>query len=157
MFITPKDVDRFWSKIDKSGEHWLYTGATDGVGYGQFWLNAAQEKAHRVAWEIMFGKIPDGMWVLHKPPCVTRTCVLHLYLGDIWDNDRDCKESGRIRNFHVLGETNPRAILNDDLVRKIRIRHSETGWGAIRLAKEFPVSKSAIGDVLSRKRWSHVR
>jgi hypothetical protein len=64
-------------------------------GYGQFWLGGKQVKAHRTAWEMEHGPIPDGMDVLHKcdnPPCVADE---HLFLGTKMDNVADMVAKGR--------------------------------------------------------------
>lgn len=49
--ITPAAAERFWSKVDKTGPCWIYTGATQS-GYGVFTLEAEAYKAHRVAWVL---------------------------------------------------------------------------------------------------------
>ena len=58
-------------------------------GYGQFRLGDKSVRAHRAAWEIGRGPIPDDLFVLHKcdnPKCVF---VKHLFLGTNLDNVHD--------------------------------------------------------------------
>jgi hypothetical protein len=89
-------VERFWSKVKiQSGQKcWLWQGCTSN-GYGQIRPGGYQpcQYAHRVAWELAYGPIPDGLDVLHK--CDTPRCVRpsHLFLGTPLDNaiDRDIK------------------------------------------------------------------
>ena len=43
---TPEE--RFWAKVDKSGDCWLWTGAVDkGTGYGRFWNGERTVLPHR--------------------------------------------------------------------------------------------------------------
>jgi len=94
--------DRFWSKVIKTDGCWIFQGANISSGYGGFYMKrVAPEKskstsAHRVSWELTFGPIPDGLWVLHK--CDNRRCVRpdHLFLGDRLANILDCAAKGRI-------------------------------------------------------------
>jgi hypothetical protein len=54
---------------------------------------------HRFAWELAYGPIPDGLWVLHhcdNPPCVN---IDHLYLGTVKDNTADMMRRGRMRHY----------------------------------------------------------
>ena len=53
------------------------------------------ETAHRVAWRLFCGPIPDGLWVLHR--CDVRLCAnpSHLYLGTVKENARDLWMRGR--------------------------------------------------------------
>ena len=67
--------ERFWLQVDKSGDHWLWTGRTDKDGYPV--VHALGEtRGHRVAFLLQFGAIPDGHDVDHE--CLVRACVLHL-------------------------------------------------------------------------------
>ena len=70
---------RFWSKVDFRGDCWLWTGsvARRRGGYGQFRLASAGRKrmvkAHRVAYELLVGPIPEGLEPDHlcrNPRCV---------------------------------------------------------------------------------------
>lgn len=70
-------ADRFWRLVDKSGDCWLWMGAK-WKGYGQFGVQQSPgvwplRKAHRVAYELIVGPIPDGMQLDHlcrNPSCV---------------------------------------------------------------------------------------
>lgn len=105
-------ADRFWSRVQKGEGCWLWGGSLKTNGYGQ--LNGPSQGggrdgknllAHRVAWELVNGPIPDGLWVLHRcdnPPCVNPA---HLFLGTVRDNVIDMWTKGRgcspFRRVHV--------------------------------------------------------
>ena len=89
---------RFWNKVDKSGNCWVWTAHHNPDGYGRFRIGDKFYSAHRVAWEKENGPIPAGMCVLHRcdnPPCVR---VSHLFLGTNSDNVQDCLQKGRHPN-----------------------------------------------------------
>lgn len=83
--------EQFWSKVTvgKEDDCWLWTAATGGGGYGKIHTRGRYLQAHRVAWELTSGMIPEGANVLHgcdQPLCVNPT---HLSLGSFKDNTRD--------------------------------------------------------------------
>lgn len=67
--------DRFWAKVDKSGDCWEWLAAKRPNGYGQFKLinPEKQAQAHRVAYELTYGPIPQGMHIDHR--CHNVGCV----------------------------------------------------------------------------------
>lgn len=81
--------------ISVQGECHLWTGHTAGNGYGSIRTEDGPRYAHRVAWELANGPIPDGLYVLHR--CDTPRCVnpAHLFLGTAKDNSDDCWRKGR--------------------------------------------------------------
>lgn len=88
-------ISRFWSKVDKTSGCWVWTASRSGNGYGQFRLDGHNRPAHRLAWELTHGAIPEGAFVLHEcdnPPCVRPD---HLFLGDQSLNMADMAGKGR--------------------------------------------------------------
>lgn len=99
----PPDV-RFWKHVRKTESCWIWTGGTI-TGYGQFHpTDTRVMKAHRFSWELHYGPIPAGLWVLHRcdtPPCVRPD---HLFLGTHADNMADARAKGRLRRRKELGQ-----------------------------------------------------
>lgn len=61
-------AERFWSRVDKSGDCWLWLGYRMPGGYGQIRVSKPSQQmelTHRVAWEITYGTIPEGLEVHH--------------------------------------------------------------------------------------------
>lgn len=74
---------------------WFPLGTTNHGGYKSFEWNRKKILAHRFAYELFKGEIPNGMYVLHScdtPPCVNPE---HLRIGTNADNNRDRVEHGR--------------------------------------------------------------
>jgi hypothetical protein len=66
-------ADRFWLKVDKSTECWLWTATTIKGGYGHVGKDGKLVLAHRASYEMAYGPIPAGMQVDHK--CHQTSCV----------------------------------------------------------------------------------
>ena len=88
---------RFWRKVDRSRECWVWTGSTS-AGYGSFNVNGPMVGAHRFAWEWANGPIPAGLRVLHH--CDNPLCVrpAHLFVGTQLENMRDMSAKNRAGN-----------------------------------------------------------
>lgn len=69
-------AERFWEKVDRSGDCWLWLAGHNGSGYGLIGLGRrGQGKglAHRLAYEMLVGPIPPGSEIDHlcrNPACV---------------------------------------------------------------------------------------
>lgn len=75
---------------------WRFTGETRyGYGYIHETGSGRALRAHRVAYQLAYGPIPDELVVMHS--CDVRACVnpAHLSLGTIADNNRDMRKKGR--------------------------------------------------------------
>jgi hypothetical protein len=89
-------VDRFWSKVEKTKDCWLWKGSKLQSGQGQFSTNQGTVLAHRFSYELAHGKIPNKLRVLHK--CDNPLCVRpdHLFLGTDSDNMQDALYKERL-------------------------------------------------------------
>lgn len=100
----------FWARVGARPRRgcWLWLGKPGDDGYGRFCWDSATEKAHRAAWVLANGPIPDGLCVLHE--CDVRACVRpdHLFLGTRGDNARDMASKGR-----QWLQRNPQALAGD--------------------------------------------
>jgi len=74
---------------------WEWIGSKNPKGYGCFRVRGTLKPAHRVAYDLFVGIIPEGLRVLHK--CDNRACVnpKHLWLGTNQDNTNDMISKGR--------------------------------------------------------------
>lgn len=66
-------MERFWIKVDKSGECWEWVAAKNPRGYGIFRYQGSSRMAHRVSYELTTGPVPDGFELDHI--CWNRACV----------------------------------------------------------------------------------
>lgn len=183
-------VAKFWSRVKRGGpdECWEWMGSRLPTGYGHFYHRISEKKyttryAHRTAYELTNGAIPQGMHVCHtcdNPACCNPT---HLWVGTHKDNMHDRNRKGRDRGMQVIqaaldekrrlgmlkgtrrakrpgvgriyGTNHHLARLSPDLVREMRELHSN-GWGVKRLAKRFGVGKSTAHKVIKRMTWKEV-
>lgn len=141
---------------------WIFEGAKNNFGYGMIGIGARNdgiERCHRVSYRHFIGEIPKDMYVCHK--CDVPACVNpeHLFIGTPKDNNTDMRNKNRHSNppinLHYVGTKTYNSKLNDDLVRNIRIEHSN-GVSVYSIAKRLQMSHSTISRVISRDSWKHV-
>lgn len=146
------DEARFWVKVAKSDGCWTWTAGRHEYGYGVFGdRNHKVIYAHRYSYELAFGSIPDGLFVLHKcdnPPCVRPD---HLFLGTHDDNMEDSAKKGRKK-----GERACYVKLTEPQVQLIRQRFDSGLESCGQIANDFPVGKSQVWLIGRRKLWSHL-
>ena len=82
----PTLADRFEAKVNRSGEHHLWTGARFADGPGLIKANGKPTTARRVAWELTHGPMPPGARVLGCPADPACVRIDHLSLKG--GNDR---------------------------------------------------------------------
>jgi len=95
---SSEDLDRFWSRVDKSGGPdacWLWTAGTHTRGYGRIRWGGKAQSAHRISWTLANGPIGADLYVCHK--CDNPLCCnpSHFFLGTASDNMSDRDEKGR--------------------------------------------------------------
>ena len=84
---------------DRAAGCWLWPfSTTSQIGYGQVWFEGKPRGAHRVAFVLNGGVIPEGMIVRHS--CDTPLCINpeHLLIGSYADNSADMVARGRSRS-----------------------------------------------------------
>lgn len=65
---------RFWSKVDQSGDCWIWRGTKQASGHGRFGIRGLTMRlAHRVSYEWLVGPIPSGLCLDHL--CGVPACV----------------------------------------------------------------------------------
>lgn len=144
--------ERFAAKVDRSGDCWLWTGARrlPERRYGLFHWNGPKA-AHRVAWQLAHGPIPDGMLVCHScdnPPCVNPA---HLFLGTNADNAADRVAKGR--SARTSGEAHPQARLTALQVDAIRASH-RAGSSLRALARQHAISPTHVQRLVRGEQWT---
>lgn len=79
---TPLDV-RFWARVDKRGPEdcWPWTGYLNPGGYGMIGRDGGYVNAHRVAYELQVGPIPEGLHIDHL--CRVRHCMNARHLEPV--------------------------------------------------------------------------
>lgn len=149
-----------------------WTGAKLYSGYGVIRHKGKSTGAHRVAWEMKNGPIPQGMFVCHKcdnPKCVNPD---HLFIGTVRDNTKDMMQKGRhpaqklarrqgkpfipkdYSRTNPLGSSNSKLTI--DQVKEIKIRLSKKESHS-KIAVDYGVTKTAITHINTGLRWAFVQ
>jgi len=149
---------RFNAKVDRSGGDnacWNWTGSRCGLRgeYGKTTYNQKPENAHRVAWILAYGPIPEGMNVLHNCPNGDNPLCCnpaHLWLGTQHDNMMDKAAKGRSNVRR--GERHSKVKLTADIVRAIR-DDIALGRSHRSIAAQYGVSQPLVTNIGKRKVW----
>jgi hypothetical protein len=177
--LSPKDIKRFWSKVDKRGpnECWPWIGNSVRGGYGVFRLSSGEQlQSHRISFFLRNKRDPYPFILRHScdyPACQNDA---HLLTGTTQDNMADKVTRGRtasgLRNGYythpesrqqrkngnyikrhpqiVRGESNGNHKLTAKQVREIRRRYIQKYGVATALAREFGVSQVTISRIGQR-------
>jgi hypothetical protein len=155
-----ENAERFWSKVDKSGECWEWTAGLITGGYGQFVLNGKTVLAHRYSY-VLNHPLTIDLLEGHREICVCHRCdnpkcvnPAHLFLGSNADNMKDKMAKGRGKQ--PKGEKQALSKLTETQVREIRNKYANGGITQQQLALEYGVNKSNINKLIRRKRWFHI-
>jgi hypothetical protein len=172
---TDRFRQRFDRKVVKTDGCWEWAGARQKIGYGVVRNGTVLMLAHRVAYELAHGPVPEGLNVLHD--CDNRGCVnpKHLYAGTQSQNILDAVRRGRwmvsLQETQITRSRRKELGLVEPGVRERRVK---TGYGKkltintacqIRelyaaggisqraLGKQFGVSSRMISFIVQNKCW----
>lgn len=144
--------DRFWAKVrmptNRAEGCCEWQGTRDRKGYGRLTREGRSLYAHRHAWSLANGPIPEGSLILHKcdnPSCV---CPDHLYVGNHIRNMRDAVERGRT----AKGKMHGLSKLTDGDVRMAR----ESEESTTALARELGVNPATLSRARRGLTWKHL-
>jgi hypothetical protein len=131
---------RLWYRVDKSKDCWEWTGTPSQYGYGELTVDGRTYLAHRLAWELTFGPIPENMCVCHK--CDNRICCNpnHLFLGSKNDNIVDMIKKGRGRKLAKFTYEESKQILSE---------YKTGNFTCTYLAKKYGVSRQIISNIVN--------
>lgn len=147
--------ETFWSRVSKGSECWLWTGAVYTTGYGRIWYRGRAWTAHRLAWVLTNGTLPNGRHVNLCHHCDERLCCRpsHMYVGTVKSNAMDRHRRGRANTQR--GSKHHQARLSLEDVVEIRQRRAD-GETTYALAARYGVSQQHISNVTIGKRWAHI-
>jgi predicted XRE-type DNA-binding protein len=151
---TSKRDAAFWRRIDVGDRDdcwlWLLDRQVSQRGYGTAFYGSIHTTAHRIAYMLARGPIPEGLELLHS--CDNRRCCnpWHVQPGTSQDNTDDMEAKDR-DNYYVLGsrdgERNGNAKLRNDDVPRIH-ELATNGLSQRKIAAELGISKSQVGNIL---------
>lgn len=160
VIMTDLQKDIFWSKVgitQNTTDCWVWLGAKKPKGYGNVRINKEYLLAHRVAFSISTGQIPDGFIVCHicdNPSCCNPN---HLMLGTIKSNAADMVLKNRqAKSFtKARGSMNGNSKLSEEIVRVCRELNNQ-GTSIKFLSNLYEVSEPTIRSAINGRTWRHV-
>ena len=146
---TPEERLRFHGWQVTPAGCWEWLGNIGTQGYGHLMIGRKQFRAHRVAYEVWVGPIPEGMVVRHKK-CDNHICInpKHLRVGTQADNMDDKMSQGR----HVGGGQR----LTPDDVRHIRQGYDSGLITHGMSAELYGISSEMAYKIATRKSWRNI-
>lgn len=131
-------ADRLWEKVDRLPNGcWEWTASLRKNGYGSIQVNGRKELAHRVAYEIANGAIPEGKYIDHL--CRNKACINPAHLEAV-------SPAENIRR----GDS---AKITAETAQQIRDR-VQRGEPQRKLAREFEVSDALVSMIVNGSRWA---
>lgn len=151
-------VERFWQKVarGKDDECWNWTASCAGKGYGQIkppkGFGRRNLYAHRVAFTLTHGGVPDGLEICHR--CDNPKCCnpRHLFAGTRADNAADMAEKMR----STWGERSGTCKVTAEQVGEIHDLIAD-GITQYEIARRFGISQAQVSRIHRHEQWCKLR
>ena len=144
-YLRSQSPNSFWTSAGPPGCWEWQGGRTANGGYGVSRYGGKFCRAHRKAWMLLNGPIPEGMLVLHR--CGNAACVRpdHLYVGSNRDNmiDRANKDRQDKRTWK----------LSPADAAEIRLRYATGTVTQKDLGEVYGVSQHAVSSIVRGKSY----
>lgn len=156
-------IKRFWAKVDRTSECWVWKPMSPGQRYGQIWVGGRFVLAHRFAYATYVRPLAESDVVRHR--CDNPRCVRpsHLLVGSHADNmaDRDARgrtasgpRHGRATKPHrtARGARHGGAKLTAEIVAAIRTA-SAAGARHEDIGREYGVHQTTVSRIARGATW----
>lgn len=127
--------DAKWEADPETG-CWMWTASLKRTGYGQIRVYGHYTRAHRAAYELYVGPIPEGMHIDHL--CRTKACVNPAHLEPVSQAENTRR-----------GDT---AIIKEKDLLDIHLRYND-GERQYNIAKDYGVGVATISNLIRGKTW----
>ncbi len=150
--MTLSEEERFWEHVDKSAGPdgcWIWMlvcyPPKPCTNYGRFHYKGKTHVAHRFAWMLTNGPIPESALICHhcdNPPCVNPA---HLFVGTDATNAQDSSNKGRRHS----------KLTKSDVIG-IRDWYAQGGVTYQDIADSYGLSYNHVSMIVRHKAWRHV-
>jgi len=148
------DEVSFWQRIVRTPNCWLWQGAKNSDGYGNLTYRGKPYRAHRLAWILTNGPVPEGMEVCHtcdNPLCANPN---HLFVGTHLENMHDSLNKGRTAKTRARGERNGFHKLTWAKVLAIRFVYGLGHYSQQELGQFFNCHQRTVSRVVRNEHWN---
>ena len=148
---TPEE---FFAKAVEVDGCLVWSGTKSKDGYGQTSYQGKQILAHRLAYLLTHGSIPEGVEICHdcdNPPCIKPA---HLFPGTHAENMSDMK--AKKRSGRLPGSKHGRAKITEETVLQIRKEYIPLKFTYRMLSEKHGVSMRAVEHILRGDQWQHI-
>lgn len=139
-------------RVNKGGpdDCWNWTGAVMSRGYGSISHDGKNILAHRAAYFLAHGVLPDDLCIMHS--CDNRLCCnpKHLIPGTIQENNADRHKKGRSRGGANRGTLNRSCKLTPE--QALEVFHAQ---GTLKeIGEKYGLKSQSVYDIKKGRNWA---
>lgn len=143
-------------EVDEESGCWEWKNSLDEWGHGRIYIGHEARYAHRVAYELEHGEIPDGKQINHG--CRNASCVNpdHLYAGTQQENVQDETDAGVWTDSRPRGSQVGTSSLTESDVAEIKALWEMGGHTQREIAERYETVQQNVSRIVNGLRWTHV-